>query len=37
MIVLLDNAHDLDECAAELGCEVGQLLTPLTRRLLRDQ
>lgn len=31
MMVLLDNGQDLDVCAAELGCEVGQLLTPLTR------
>lgn len=36
MIALLDNGQDLDECAAELGCEVGQLLTPLTRYRLRD-
>jgi len=36
MIVLLDTSHDLDTCAAELGCEVGQLLTPLTRYRLRD-
>ncbi len=36
MIVLLDNGQDLDTCAAELGCEVGQLLTPLTRYRLRD-
>ena len=35
MIALLDNSQDLDECAAELGCEVGQLLTPLTRYKLR--
>lgn len=31
MIVLLDTSEDLDVCAAELGCEVAQLLTPLTR------
>jgi hypothetical protein len=31
MIVLLDTSHDLDTCAEELGCEVEQLLTPLTR------
>lgn len=37
MIVLLDNGQDLGVCAAELGCEVGQLLTPLTRYRLRDQ
>ena len=36
MIALLDNGQDLDTCAAELGCEVGQLLTPLTRYTLRD-
>lgn len=30
MIVLLDTSHDLAECGRELGCEVGQLLTPLT-------
>lgn len=36
MIVLLDNGQDLDVCASELGCEVGQLLTPLTRYRLRD-
>lgn len=36
MIVLLDNGQDLDQCAEELGCEVGQLLTPLTRYRLRS-
>jgi hypothetical protein len=36
MLALLDNGQDLDECAAEIGCEVGQLLTPLTRYRLRD-
>lgn len=36
MIVLLDNGQDLDDCAAEIGGEVGQLLTPLTRYRLRD-
>lgn len=36
MIALLDNGQDLDECAAEMGCEVGQLLTPLTCYKLRD-
>jgi hypothetical protein len=35
-IVLLDTSQDLTECAAELGCDVGQLLTPLTRYRLRD-
>lgn len=36
MIALLDNGQDLDDCAAEIGGEVGQLLTPLTRYRLRD-
>jgi hypothetical protein len=36
MIALLDNGQDLDECAAEIGGDVGQLLTPLTRYRLRD-
>jgi hypothetical protein len=36
MIVLLDNGQDLNDCAEELGCNVGQLLTPLTRYRLRD-
>ena len=36
MIVLLDTPQDLSTCAAELGCEVGQLLTPLTRYTLRE-
>lgn len=36
MIALLDNGQDLDECAAEIGGPVGQLLTPLTRYRLRD-
>lgn len=36
MIALLDNGQDLDDCASEIGCEVGQLLTPLTRYKLRD-
>lgn len=35
MIVLLDTSHDLNTCAEELGCEVGQLLTPLTGFRLR--
>lgn len=30
MIVLLDTSEALDVCALELGCEVEQLLTPLT-------
>jgi hypothetical protein len=36
VIALLDNGQDLATCEAEIGCEVGQLLTPLTRYLLRD-
>lgn len=32
MLVLLDTSHSLDEASKELGCEVEQLLTPLTRR-----
>lgn len=36
MIALLDNGQDLGKCAAELACDVGQLLTPLTRYRLRD-
>ena len=36
MIVLLDTGQDLSACAAELGCDVGQLLTPLTRYRLRE-
>lgn len=36
MIVLLDTGQDLATCAAELGCDVGQLLTPLTRYRLRE-
>ena len=36
MIALLDNGQDLDQCEAEIGVPVGQLLTPLTRYNLRD-
>lgn len=37
MLVLLDTSQRLDDCAKELGCEVEQLLTPLTRyRLQRE-
>jgi hypothetical protein len=36
LLPLLDTGQDLDACAAEIGCEVGQLLTPLTRYRLRD-
>lgn len=35
MIALLDTNEDLAVCAAELGCDVGTLLTPLTRFTLR--
>jgi hypothetical protein len=35
-MALLDNGQDLDVCAKEIGCAVGQLLTPLTRYRLRD-
>ena len=36
--MLLDTSQKLDDCAAELGCEVEQLLTPLTRyRLQRPE
>jgi len=36
MIALLDNGQGLDQCEAEIGAPVGQLLTPLTRYTLRD-
>lgn len=36
MLLLLDNGQDLGNCAAESGCDVGQLLTPLTRYALRE-
>lgn len=36
MLALLDNGQDLEECEAEIGVPVGQLLTPLTRYNLRD-
>lgn len=36
MLALLDNGQDLAQCEAELGCPVGQLLTPLTRYRLRE-
>lgn len=35
MIALLDNGQDLEQCAAEIGGPVGQLLTPLTSYSLR--
>lgn len=35
-MALLDNGQDLGTCALEIGCPVGQLLTPLTRYSLRD-
>lgn len=31
MLALLDTSEKLEVCAQELGCEVEQLLTPLTR------
>lgn len=31
MLVMLDTSHDFTKASAELGCEVEQLLTPLTR------
>ena len=37
MLALLDNGQDLDQCAAEIGAPVGQLLTPLTRYHLRAE
>jgi len=36
MLVLLDTSQDLTVCAGELGCDVGQLLTPLTRFTLQQ-
>jgi hypothetical protein len=36
MLALFDNGQDLATCEAEIGCEVGQLLTPLTRYRLRE-
>ena len=36
MLALLDKGQDLDECGAEIGVPVGQLLTPLTRYRLRE-
>jgi hypothetical protein len=36
MLALLDNGQDLAQCERELGCPVGQLLTPLTRYRLRE-
>lgn len=32
MIVMLDTPQDLNLCSKEMGCEVEQLFTPLTRR-----
>lgn len=32
MIVMLDTPQNMDVCAEELGCDVEQLFTPLTRR-----
>jgi hypothetical protein len=36
MMVFLDTSHDLGRAAEELGCTVGQLLTPLTRFRAQD-
>jgi hypothetical protein len=36
MIALLDTSHDLSEAAIELGCDVEQLLTPLTQFARQD-
>ena len=36
MISLLDTGQDLTECAGQIGGEVGQLLTPLTRYSLQN-
>jgi hypothetical protein len=36
VIALLDTSQDLQTCAAELGHDVGQLLTPLTRYTLQN-
>ena len=36
LITLLDTSHDLATCADEIGGDVGQLLTPLTRYRLRE-
>lgn len=35
MLVLLDTSHDLTKASEELGCDVEQLLTPLTRYRLQ--
>lgn len=35
MMVLLDTSQDLDQCSKELGLDVEQLLTPLTRYRLQ--
>ena len=38
MMALLDTSQKLDQCAIDIGCEVEQLLTPLTRyRLQRPE
>ena len=36
VMALLDTRQDLDLCALEMGCAVGQLLTPSSRHQLRD-
>ncbi len=35
MVVMLDTSGSLDTAASELGCEVEQLLTPLTCRRIQ--
>lgn len=37
MLILLDTSEKLEVCADELQCEVGQLLTPLTRFNLQNK
>jgi hypothetical protein len=37
VISLLDTGQDLEECAKEIGGNVGQLLTPLTQYRLQNQ
>lgn len=37
MMALLDTSQDLDQCAAELGCEVGQLVTSHKRPHMRER
>lgn len=35
MIALLDTSQNLEDCSKEIGCDVEQLLTPLTRYKLQ--